>query len=149
MLLQWVNLPVRNTYFKALESKLRDAGIRPAVSRDIAAELADHLDDVAQELVADGHPESTAISMAFERLGTPETIAAAASEHRRLSCWWRRYPHAALVAYPLAYAAALPAVSVLAGLRHAPVVGRWLSCLLAGGIVTATIFLALTTAIGL
>ena len=144
-----MNLPVRSIYLKALESEFRDAGIQPGIAGAITAEMADHLDDLVQEFIADGHPETSAITMAVERLGAPEVIAAATSEHRQLTLWWRRYPHAALVAYPLTCAAALPLVPVLAGIRHAPLVGRWLSCLLAGGIVTATIFLALTTAIGL
>ncbi len=140
---------MRSSYLDALEDRLRGAGIRPAVIDGLSAELADHLDDVVAELVADGYSESTAMALACARIGAPETIAAAASEHRQLLCWWRRYPGAALVAYPLAYAAVLPAVPVLIGVRHAPLVGRWLSCLVAGGLVTATIFLVLTAAIGL
>ncbi len=140
---------MRRPYFDALEARLRDAGVRPAVIDGISAELADHLDDVVAELVADGHSESSAMTLACARLGAPEMIAVAASDHRQLLCWWRRHPGAALVAYPLAYAALLPAVPVLMGVRHAPLVGRWLSCLLAGGLVTATIFYVLTAAIGL
>lgn len=140
---------MRSPYLDALETRLRDAGIRPSVIDGIMAELADHLDDVVAELVAAGHTETRAVALALERLGTPDTIAAAAGERRDLACWWRRYPGAALVAYPLACAAVLPAVPVLIGIRNAPLVGRWLSCLLAGGLVTATIFLVLTTAIGL
>ncbi len=144
-----MNRPVRSIYLDALEASLREAGVRPGVIAGIRAELADHLDDVVAELVAAGHPESKAIAIACERLGAPEAIAAAASDRRQLTCWWRRYPGAALVVYPLACAAVLPAVPVLIGVRNAPFVGRWLSCLLAGGVVTASIFLVLTTMIGL
>ena len=140
---------MRSAYLGALESRLNEAGIHPDVIDGLSAELADHLDDVVAELVADGHAESAALALACERLGDPDSIATVARGERRLGTWWRRYPGAAVVIYPLACAATLPAVPVLIGMRHAPLLGRWLSCLLAGGLVTAAIFLTLTTAVGL
>ena len=55
----------------------------------------------------------------------------------------------ALIVYPLACFVALPAVPVIAGVQHASEVGRWLTGLLLGGLVTATMFLVLQLAITL
>ncbi len=132
----------------ALTSRLRAAGIQPAVIERLVSEIDDHVEDLIADLMANGATEQRAFDEACKRLGSPEAIAAIAGDHEQLKCWWRRYPRTALVVYPLACVAALPAVPVLTGVRHAALIGRWLSCLLAGGIVTATMLLVLNAALG-
>ncbi len=134
--------------FKALESELRAAGVRASVAERLVGEIENHVHDLAADLVAGGASETAALEKAYERIGTPDSIVASAELQADLLCWWRRFPRAALVVYPLACVAALPAVPVISGVRHAALIGRWLSCLLAGGIVTVTIFLSLKLAIG-
>jgi hypothetical protein len=55
----------------------------------------------------------------------------------------------ALVAYPIACIAALPAVPLIAGVAYAPALARWIGCALLGGPVTASMLLVLQLVITL
>ena len=66
-----------------------------------------------------------------------------------LKSWAWRYPRVAMLVYPLACVAALPAVPIIAGVRHAPHVIRWAACLFIGAFVTAAMFLLLQLSITL
>lgn len=136
-------------HFDRLEKRLVGAGIRPGEALSLVDELHDHYEDVLEELLAEGLSSSAASEVALQRLGSPEAIAARASDYDVLKCWWRRFPRAALVVYPLACAAVLPAVPVIAGVRHRAAIGRWLSCVAGSALVTATILFVLNFALGL
>jgi hypothetical protein len=55
----------------------------------------------------------------------------------------------ALVAYPIACIAALPAVPLIAGAAYATALARWIGCALLGGPVTASMLLVLQLVITL
>ena len=135
--------------FERLEHRLLAAGIRPREARNLVAEMQDHYEDVVDELLAEGLEQSDARKQALKRLGSPDTIAERAAEFDELKCWWRRFPRTALVVYPLACAAVLPAVPVLAGVRHRAAIGRWISCVAGSALVTATMLFVLNFALGL
>ncbi len=106
-------------------------------------ELRMHFEDVRDELTAAGRSSAAAERYALARLGDSRSVARAASAHPGLKAWWKRYPHVAAVAYPLACLAVLPAMPVLAGKQHASLLGRWILSAAASGVVTAGLFLFL------
>jgi len=71
----------------------------------------------------------------------------AMSARRELKTWAFRFPRAAIVIYPLACLAALPAVPVVAGIANASVIARWSASLLAAGLFTAALLLLLQLSI--
>jgi len=134
----------------AVEQRL--AAIRKELERECIApeyidrtldELRMHFEDVRDELAGAGRSSSAAERDALARLGHGHTVALAASAYPGLKAWWKRYPHLAAVVYPLACLAVLPAVPVLAGRQHAPLLGRWILSAAASGVVTAALFLFL------
>ena len=128
----------------AFASGLRRRGVAPAVADRLAAEMADHLDDLVDELVAAGESESVARQRALARLGELDVVAASCSNYPELNAWWKRHPRLAVCVYPLMYMAALPAAPVIAGFAHRALLARWTACLFASGIVTSTLFWVLT-----
>ncbi len=131
----------------AFASALRRRGIAPPVADRLALEMADHLDDVVDELIAAGESERAARDRALARLGEPETLAASCCAYSELKVWWKRYPRVAAFVYPLMYVVALPAAPVLAGIAHRALVARWTACLFASGVVTSTLFWLLTVVV--
>ena len=134
----------------AVERRL--AAVRRELERECIApecidrtldELRMHFEDVRDELIGSGRSAAAAEHDALARLGHGRSVAHTASAYPALKAWWKRYPHVAAVAYPLACLAVLPAVPVLAGRQHASLLGRWLLSAAAGGVVTAALFLFL------
>ncbi len=135
--------------FDRLADELRRAGVANRHVRRATLELRDHFDDLVDDALLDGQSEAEAERRAAERLGELDTIAASIRAQPELRSWAFRWPRVALVVYPLACVAALPAAPVIAGLHNAPILGRWAACLLLGGLVTASIMLILQLSITL
>jgi hypothetical protein len=129
--------------FHALERRLLKRGILPAHARRAVRELEEHYDDLVDEALATGASENAAMSAATDSLGDFGDFQAAMAAQDSLRGWAWRWPRVAQFIYPVAFALALPAVPFYAGIRNAPVIGRWLTCLFMGGFVTAAMFLFL------
>jgi hypothetical protein len=69
------------------------------------------------------------------------------ASRRELKTWAFRYPHLAMVVYPIACIAVLPAVPVFVGIANRTVLMRWGASLLAGGFVTAMMLLIMQLSI--
>ena len=69
------------------------------------------------------------------------------ASHRELKTWSYRYPRLAVVVYPVACLAVLPAVPVVAGIAHRTALMRWGASLLGAGLVTAVMLLVLQLSI--
>ena len=127
--------------FTALRSSLLRHGIAPRHAERAADEVRDHYEDLVAELrtrgVADARREAALA------LGRFEDIVAAMNERRDLKTWAFRFPRTALVVYPLACVAALPAAPVIAGIANAPILSRWGASMLAAGAFTAVLLLLL------
>jgi len=135
--------------FKSLRRDLLRAGVSPASVYRSVTELNEHYEDLVDAAVMDGQSHCEAERQALDQLGELTGIAMAFKQQPELRSWAWRWPRLALFVYPLACVAALPAVPVIAGVQHASQLGRWLACLLLGGLVTASMFLVLQLAITL
>jgi hypothetical protein len=140
---------MRNPDFNALRDTMLAAGIAPRHATRATRELRDHYDDLVQERLANGEQDAVARDHAAEALGAMDAVVAAMSARRELKTWVYRYPRTAVIVYPLACLAALPAVPVIAGVTHAPQVARWGLSFLAAGAFTALLFLLLQLTITL
>lgn len=132
-----------------LEHELLRSGISPRHVRRTIAELNDHYDDLYHDAVANGVDDATARDDALASMGNLGEVASEMRARPELRSWAFRYPHLALLVYPLTCVAVLPAVPVMMGVAHASQIARWTACLILSGIVTAAIFVALTLAITL
>jgi hypothetical protein len=65
------------------------------------------------------------------------------ASRRELKTWAFRYPKLAVVIYPLACVAVLPAFPVMASVAHRDLLARWGTALLAAGLITAAMMLVL------
>ncbi len=135
--------------FERFARDLRRAGIAEKHVRRAELELSEHFDDLVEEAVRNGHDRNEAECRATESLGELDIVGEAIRARTELRSWAFRWPRLALVVYPLACIAALPAAPVVAGVQNAPILARWTSCLLLGGLVTATMLLVLQLAITL
>ena len=134
-------------------SEFRDAllreGVAPRYVRRAVQELRDHREDLVDEAVAFGASREDAERRAHEELGDLATIANEMAARPELRSWAWRHPRLALVFYPLACAALLPAVPLIAGVANAPAVARWAGGVVFGGLVTATMLLVMQLVITL
>ena len=133
--------------FRKLRRQLIEAGISPRRTHRAIGELNDHFDDIVDAAIADGHDRAAAEGMAMEAMGDLSEVTAAMARQPELKSWAWHHPRLALLVYPLACLAALPAVPVIAGVQHAAEIGRWLTCLALGAFVTALMFLVLQLSI--
>jgi len=140
---------MRSPDFRSVQSRLLQTGIAPRHARRSVDELRDHYADLVDEAMAAGALLSDAQSQALDRLGDPEDFIAGMQACRELRTWAYRYPRVAVVLYPLACLAALPAVPVIAGLARAPQLARWGMSLLLAGLFTAAMMLVLQLSIAL
>ena len=131
--------------FNALRTALLRRGIAPRHATRVSEEMRDHFEDLVEEFEACGMDDTR--SLAAESLGSQDDIVAATVAHPELRSWAFRYPRAALVFYPLACAAALPAAPVIAGIQNAPLLARWGASLLAAGVFTTALLLLLQLSI--
>ena len=135
--------------FGQFRSRLLRAGVAPRNVRRAVVELSDHFDDLVDDAVAAGMSPVDAELRARRDLGELETIAAGIAARPELRSWSWRYPRLALLLYPLACVAVLPAVPLIASVANAPAVARWTGGVLLGGLVTATMLLVLQLVITL
>jgi len=130
-----------------LAQRFLESGISPRHAHRAANEIRDHYDDLVDAAVDDGASSQSARQSAARQLGSVDDLVSAMSDRRELKTWAFRYPHAAVVIYPLACLAALPAAPVVAGIANASVIARWSASLLAAGLFTASLLLLLQLSI--
>ena len=140
---------MRRPDFTHLEADLLQAGIAPVYVGRIVTELGDHFEDLVDAGIDDGLDQAAAERHAEHTLGDMQSVAIAMKRAPQLRSWAWRWPHLALVVYPLACAVALPAAPLIAGAQNAANVARWLACVMLGGFVTAAMFLILQLSITL
>ncbi|MEM7431574.1 MAG: hypothetical protein AAF351_06505 [Pseudomonadota bacterium] len=133
--------------FKAFQKDLRRAGIAPRHIKRATVELREHYEDVVAAGRHQGLDAAAARAFANEQFGSLDSVVEAMRAQPELAVWSRRFPRLAMVAYPLACLALIPAVPVFAGVTHASFLARWATCLFVGGLVTALMFLALQLAL--
>lgn len=97
-----------------LGERLLRAGIRPAVVARYLRELADHRDDVENELRATGLDAPAARAVAVERLGSAEVLAAPLLADPRLRTVSHRFPLLAWLGLPLLVEAGLVVLTTVA-----------------------------------
>lgn len=135
--------------FEHFVSDLRRAGIAEKHIRRAELELSDHFEDLVDDGVRNGLDRNVAESQAAERLGDLSLVRDSLRSQPELRAWPFRWPRLALVFYPLACVAALPAAPVIVGVQNAPLLARWATCLFLGGLVTAAMLLVLQLSITL
>lgn len=134
-------------HFRAFEQKLLDGGIATAHARRIADELSGHWQDLCDEARRVGLGGEAMRAWANRQLGSEGEIAAAAFARPELKSWIYRYPSVARLALPVAYLSLLPAVPLIAGVNHAPLLARWGVCLTLSALFTGALMLILSLAI--
>ena len=138
---------MREPDFNNLANHLLQSGVSPRHAHRMVNEMRDHYDDLVDAAVEAGQPIREARHEACRVLGRFEDLVHEVSARRELKTWAFRYPHAALILYPLACLVALPAMPVFAGIANAPLLARWGASLLAAGLLTAGLLLVLQLSI--
>jgi hypothetical protein len=138
---------MREPDFSALASRLLKSGISPRHAHRTVNELRDHYDDLVDAAVDEGANSRNARLSAANELGTMDDFVAEMASRRELKTWAFRYPHLAVVVYPIACLAVLPAMPVFVGIAHRTALMRWGASLLAAGIVTALLLLIMQLSI--
>jgi len=129
-----------------LQNELLRAGIAPRHVRRTVGELNDHFEDLVEFALSDGADVNAAQIQALDDLGDLRDVARAMRLQPELRSWAFRFPHLAMVVYPLTFFALKP---VMVGVELAGPVARWVTCIFLGGIVTAAIFLCMQLSIAL
>ena len=138
---------MREPDFNVLATRLLKNGISPRHAHRTVNELRDHYDDLVDAAVDEGANSKTARLRAAKELGTMDEFVAQMSARRELRTWAFRYPHLAVVVYPIACLAILPAMPVFLGFAHRTALMRWSASLLAAGLVTALLLLIMQLSI--
>ena len=138
---------MREPDFNELANRLLQSGVAPRHAHRMVNEIRDHYDDLVDAAVDAGQTLREARHVAGGELGRFDDLVREVSTRRELKTWAFRYPHAAIIVYPLACLAALPAVPVFAGIANAPSLARWGASLLAAGLFTAGLLLVLQLSI--
>ncbi len=132
-----------------LRSHLLQSGIAPRHVKRTELELGEHYEDLVDSAMESGLDRCDAERHALLALGDLDHIAAEICARPELRSWAFSFPRLALVFYPIACVAVLPAVPILAGVANASNVGRWIACALMSGLVTAAMLLVLQLSITL
>ncbi len=138
---------MREPDFNSLATRLLKSGITPRHAHRTVNELRDHYDDLVDAAVDAGANSKAARSQAASRLGEMDDFVAEMAARRELKTWSFRHPRLAVVVYPLACLAVLPAVPVFAGIAHRAALLRWGTSLLGAGLVTALMLLVMQLSI--
>lgn len=138
---------MREPDFNALATSLLRNGIAPRHAHRTVNEIRDHYDDLVDAAIDAGATSREARLRAGRELGKMDDLVSQMSARRELKTWAFRYPRAAIVVYPLACLAALPAMPVYAGIANAPFLARWGASLLAAGLFTLALLLVLQLSI--
>lgn len=134
---------------RQLRSRLLQSGVAPRHVKRTELELGEHFEDLVDSGMESGLDRRDAERRAMHALGDIELIAAEICARPELRSWAVNYPRLALVFYPMACVAVLPAVPIIAGVANASNVGRWIACALMSGLVTAAMLLVLQLSITL
>jgi len=129
-----------------LQNDLLRAGIAPRHVRRTVGELNDHFEDLVNDALIDGTNIDAAQVQALGDLGDLRDVAQAMRLQPELRSWAYRFPHLAMVVYPMTFFAIKP---IMVGVELAGQVARWATCMFLGGIVTAAIFLFMQLSIAL
>ena len=138
---------MREPDFNALATNLLRQGITPRHAHRTVNELRDHYDDLVDSAVDAGASSKAARRQAARELGSMDAFVREMAARRELKTWSFRYPQLAVVVYPLAFLAVLPAMPVFAGIAHRTALARWGASLLAAGLVTALMMLMMQVSI--
>ncbi len=138
---------MREPDFNLLATELLRKGIAPKHAHRTVNELRDHYDDLVDAAVDDGANSRKARSQAAAQLGKMDVFVTEMASRRELKTWSFRYPHLAIVVYPLACIAVLPAIPVFAGIAHRAMLMRWGASLLGAGLITALMLLVMQLSI--
>jgi len=138
---------MREPDFNDLATRLVQSGIPRRHAHRTVDEIRDHYDDLVDAAIDAGVTSREARYQAARELGRIDDLVSEMSARRELKTWAFRYPRAAMVVYPLACLAVLPAAPVNAGIAHAPLLARWGASLLAAGLFTAGLLLVLQLSI--
>lgn len=138
---------MREPDFNDLATRLLESGIAPRHAHRTVNEIRDHYDDLVDAAVEAGASSRDARSCAARELGEMDDLVSQMNARRELKTWAFRYPRAAIVVYPLACLAVLPAMPVNAGIANASLLARWGASLLAAGLFTAALLLVLQLSI--
>jgi len=131
------------------EQYLLRAGVIPNQARRFTTEIAEHLEDLQADAIAEGKSASEASATALQHIGDLRVIAEDIVNRPELKSWICRYPRAAALILPITYFALLPTTPLFAGVARAPQIFRWGACLMLGAIITAAMFLAMQLSIAL
>ena len=132
-----------------LRTQLLRSGVAPRHVQRTVAELDAHFDDLVDEALGAGADQARAEHQAIRQLGDIDLLADAVRARPELRSWAADYPRIALLVYPLACLAILPAVPIIAGIANASYLARWIACALLSGLVTASMLLVLQLSITL
>lgn len=97
----------------AMHERLLRQGISPKWARRYRDELDDHLADLVDALVAEGHAPSEAVQLARRRLGSIEALEAAVAVDRRARSMTARLPALYVAAPMLGLAGTVVALATL------------------------------------
>jgi hypothetical protein len=97
---------MRNSRFHDVAERLLNAGVSPRRVRRLISELADHFDDLREELKARGLTSEEADAEATSRLATGALVEGVLARPE-LRSWVRRWPWAAFTVLPVAMYASL------------------------------------------
>jgi hypothetical protein len=134
---------------KEFEQYLLRAGVVAGRVTRFTNEIAEHLEDLQADAIAEGQSAAEAAATALQHIGDLRVIAEDIVNRPELKSWICRYPRAAVLILPITYFALLPATPLFAGVAMAPQIFRWGACLMLGAIVTAAMFLAMQLSIAL
>jgi hypothetical protein len=124
-------------------------GISPRQVRRTISELDGHFDDLVDDAIAKGVDTAAAQQIALDALGDLQHVSAAMKSRPELRSWAYRFPHIAMIVYPLTCIALIPALPIAVGVAHASYLARWGFCMLLGALITASMFLLLHLSITL
>jgi hypothetical protein len=138
---------MREPDFNALATRLLKNGISPRHAHRTVSELRDHYDDLVDAAVDEGANSKTARLLAAKELGAMDEFVAQMASRRELKTWAFRYPQLAVIIYPIACLAVLPAMPIFVGFAYRDALMRWSASLLAAGLVTAVLMLIMQLSI--
>jgi len=133
--------------FKRMTAQLVEGGIPGVAAKRAVDELQDHFCDLVEAEISKGARHQDACQYASDRLGSPDVFVTQMLSRRELKSWAFRHPRTALLVYPLACLASLPAMPLMAGAANAASVARWGAILLLVGCVTAVMLLGMQLSI--
>lgn len=133
--------------FNRLKTRMLQNGVAPRHVHRTLCELEDHYRDLVDEVTDNGASVEDANAVASARLGEMDDLIDGMLACREIRGWAYRYPRIAVFFYPLACLLALPALPVIAGARHAPLLARWGASVVLAGLFTAIMMLVMQLSI--